>query len=219
MKLARLQLGLVGTVAVSFVLGCHAVGGAPRTASPVEELAQWMEGSFSSEAQAQLDPENYFDIRLFMTPIWTERRDGPWLYVEQAAGRALERPYRQRVYHLVEERDGGVRSEVYLLPGDPLTYAGAWATPEVFAISSPDLLNLREGCDIILHRVGELWMGSTEGQRCPSSLGGASYATSEVTIGPGYLQSWDRGFDAQGEQVWGATEGPYDFLKAQGGSD
>jgi hypothetical protein len=30
------------------------------------------------------------------------------------------------------------------------------------------------------------------------------------------LESWDRGFDAGGEQVWGATAGGYVFEKLDG---
>ena len=161
---------LFGAV-IALAAGCHVVGEAPVRGGSTHQLASWMHGAFSSEEQAQEDPENYFDIRLFMVPIWTERSDGPWLYVEQAAGRSLDRPYRQRVYHLVEAADGSVRSEVYLLPGDPLVHAGAWETPEVFDISSPDSLALRDGCDIVLRRVGGVWKGSTEGSGCPSSLG------------------------------------------------
>ena len=202
-------------LALSLAPGCRLVGGARTQPPPTAELLEWMQGQYSSEAQAARDPDNYFDIRLFMTPIWMERADGPWLYVEQASATALERPYRQRVYHLVAEPDGGVRSEVYLLPGDPLAFAGAWTTPAAFAQVEPEALELREGCDILLERVGEEWRGSTQGAGCESSLAGASYATSEVSLGPGVLRSWDRGFDSAGDQVWGATEGPYEFVRVR----
>ena len=57
------------------------------------------------------------------------------------------------------------------------------------------------------------WAGSTQGKGCSSTLGGASYATSQVTVTPLELRSWDQGFDAAGKQVWGAEKGPYVFLK------
>jgi hypothetical protein len=47
----------------------------------MEQLAQWMSGSFSSAAQAAEDSA-YYDIRLEMAPIWTDRDDAVWLYVE-----------------------------------------------------------------------------------------------------------------------------------------
>jgi hypothetical protein len=55
--------------------------------------------------------------------------------------------------------------------------------------------------------------GSTQGDGCASALRGAAYATSEVTLTAGELDSWDRGFDATGNQVWGSTKGAYRFVK------
>lgn len=40
-----------------------------------------MVGSYSSEAQSLADKE-FRDVRLHMTRIWPERKDGCWLYVE-----------------------------------------------------------------------------------------------------------------------------------------
>jgi len=42
---------------------------------------------------------------------------------------------------------------------------------------------------------------------------GASYASSEVTLTATELNTWDRGYDAGGAQVWGSTKGPYRFVK------
>jgi hypothetical protein len=184
---------------------------APVTA-PLAELASWMTGSFSSEAQAAADPDGYFDIRLFMQPVWEERTDGPWLYVEQAAASALERPYRQRMYRLVEGEDG-LRVDIYELPGDPLRFAGAWREAALLDGVAVEDLAPRSGCSVYLRRSGAGYEGSTLGEGCSSSLRGASYTTSFVTLTETSLTSWDRGFDASGEQVWGATEGPYRFLR------
>lgn len=189
---------------LAFLAGC-------ASTSDAERAAGFMTGSFSSEAQAAEDPE-YFDIRLFMVPIWEDRSDGEWLYVEQAVATALERPYRQRVYHVVDT-DEGPRSDVYTLPGDPILYAGAWRDPELFDAITPESLALREGCSIFLTPVGAHFEGSTRGKGCMSSLGEAAYATSEVIVKPGVLTSWDRGFDAQDEQAWGAVTGAYIFVK------
>lgn len=177
-------------------------------------LAQWMAGTYTSEAQASNDPENYFNVRLVMTPIWTERSDGRWLYVEQAMASALDRPYRQRIYQVSREGNG-FESTVYTLPGDALAYAGAWQDPSRFDRLSPQMLAEREGCEIALKwdASSGSFTGSTLGNNCPSDLRGASYATSEVTITANQLTSWDRGFDASGNQVWGAQLGGYQFVK------
>lgn len=46
-----------------------------------------------------------------------------------------------------------------------------------------------------------------------STLMRASYATSEVELRANGFTSWDRGFDASGRQVWGATAGPHQFVR------
>lgn len=188
-------------------------GGAAVDAE-LRELAGWMTGSFSSQAQAETHPDHFYDIRLVMTPIWTHRDDGPWLYVEQAAADSLDRPYRQRVYRLRRAADRSVHSEVFTLPGDPLEHAGDWRLERPLADLAPIDLELRQGCDIVLQRINnDTYAGSTRGEECPSQLRGASYATSDVVITPAQLLSWDRGYDANDEQVWGAEAGPYAFLK------
>jgi hypothetical protein len=178
----------------------------------LERLADRMTGSFSSAAQAAKDPD-FYDIRLEMARIWPERADGAWLYVEQAAADRVDQPYRQRVYRVRRVDDDLFESAVYELPA-PGEAVGAWKEPAPLADLSPADLVPRTGCEILLRRQPDgTFEGSTLGRLCPSDLRGASYATSEVVLAEDLLTSWDRGFDASGEQVWGAETGPYRFRK------
>jgi len=196
---------------------CVQTGSGERRAQQVADL---LVGDFSSAEQARLDPE-FREVVLHARRIWSGPShpqgtgDAVWLYVEQAMANALDKPYRQRIYQLVDERDGTVLSVVYELP-NPADRIGAWRTPEVFASDAPEKLVARDGCAIRLERDGSGWRGSTNGKDCLSSLRGASYATSEVVLlreRPGVrLETWDRGFDANDQQVWGAKKGPYVFL-------
>jgi CpeT protein len=205
------------------VVACQAPGPGPvdvsgsRAAEPqsdLESLVDWMTGSFSSAAQRVADPENYANVRLHMAPIWADRKDGPWLYVEQAIVGRADRPYRQRVYHLVAHPDGSIESVVYTLPGDTLRYTGAWQRPDLLANLTPDDLTLRRGCSTFLRRDADgTFVGGTIGKDCESNLHGAAYATSQARITATEMFSWDRGFDADGQQVWGPTEGGYVFRK------
>ena len=80
----------------------------------------------------------------------------------------------------------------------------------------PDSPVLREGCKVVLYRVDEGYFeGSTVDNNCNSNLHGASYATSEVIIKEDRLISWDRGFDENDKQVWGAEKGGYVFIKGR----
>ena len=192
----------------------------PVLRSPADLVAERLAGSYSSAAQAALDSE-FFDVRLHMAPIWPERADGRWLYVEQAMATALDKPYRQRIYCVTDAGDGTVLSAVYELP-NAAARVGAWRTPEVFANDDPALLTKRDGCVIRLAHApaspaapgtADAWIGSTNGRDCLSSLRGATYATSEVRLYADRIETWDRGFDANDQQVWGAKKGPYRFVR------
>jgi CpeT protein len=183
------------------------------------ELGSFMQGSFSSAQQAR-DDQEFLDIRLHMARIWPDRTDGTYLYVEQATAQALDRPYRQRVYRVTSLSPLSFKSEVFELPGSAeeiqKNFAGKWQEPQAFSSVTPDALRPRTGCHIILNwQSTGVFSGSTEDRKCPSELRGASYATSEVTIDSEKLVSWDRGFDANGKQVWGAVKGGYIFRRDQ----
>ena len=200
---------------VAFVMILSAVLAARAQDGPtIAQLAGWMSGSFSSAEQAAAD-STYFDIRLHMAPIWQERVDGPWLYVEQAVAASQDRPYRQRVYHVSEPEPGRFVSEVFELPGDPLRFAGAWRADSLLAGVTPEQLVSRTGCAVHLRWVPErlAYEGRTPGEACLSSLRGATYATSEVRISSEGIVSWDRGWDDHDVQVWGAEKGGYVFRR------
>lgn len=209
---------LATTALIALLAGCRSGGS--------QEVAELLTGSYTSAEQAKADPE-FLEVHLHMARIWPARSDGQWLYVEQAMAGAADKPYRQRIYHLVDEGEGSVLSVVYELP-NASDRIGAWRTPEVFAGDAPAMLVVREGCAIRLVRDGAGWRGSTNGKDCLSSLRGASYATSEVVllrerretgVQTGLrttLRTWDRGFDAGDRQVWGAIKGPYVFVKSRG---
>jgi hypothetical protein len=180
----------------------------------LDELVTMMGGSFSSAEQAAGDPDNYWDIRLEMKPIWTDRTDGHWMYVEQAAASSLDKPYRQRVYHVTQVEENLFESAVYALP-DPEAAIGAWKMDAPLAQWGPDDLEVRVGCSVFLARQEDgSFQGSTRDKECTSSLRGATYATSEIVIQADRIVSWDRGFNDQDEHVWGAEKSGYVFLKS-----
>jgi hypothetical protein len=186
----------------------------------LDRLVACMVGQFSSAAQAARDPE-FREISLKVAPIWAGRGEGKWLYVEQALASDLANPYRQRVYHVTMEpgtlqpawKDSVLKSEVFSLPGDPKTYVGAWHDTSKLAGVNPAELSTRQGCSVYLKVEGDRFVGGTREHDCQSDLRGAKYATSEASIGPDGMVTWDRGYDAAGKQVWGATKGGYEFKK------
>lgn len=194
--------------------GCSTARKAPSAAGSdkaLEELLALMQGNFSSEQQAKADT-NYFNIHLVMTPIWADRTDGKWLYVEQAVATKLDKPYRQRVYHLQHPATDTFTSDIYTIK-DALAYAGLSTDNNKRSKLTFNAIELKEGCTVTLVKKQGIYTGGTTADHCPSDLRGAKYATTKIVLKAGELVSWDQGFDAAGKQVWGATQGGYIFLK------
>lgn len=181
----------------------------PMVQAQESSLVSLMTGSFNSERQSQEDAE-FYSITLHMYPVW-ESSDQQWLYVEQAVTAMQDKPYRQRMYLVEELAPDSFRSVVYTLENEE-QFIGKWQDPSFFDQFDETILSEREGCAVYLKKTGENeYSGSTLGDACKSTLRGASYATSKVSISPMMIESWDQGFDAEGEQVWGAVKAGYQF--------
>ncbi len=178
--------------------------------SDIELLIDMMTGSFSSADQAEKD-SSYYDISLHMYPIWKDKK-GHWIYVEQAASSFQEKPYRQRIYRVDQNEHDSFESIVYAIKGQE-DFVGKWKTPEYFDQFDTSILKERIGCTVYLKKDGYAYHGSTNEKSCRSSLSGASFATSKVTIEEREIKSWDQGFDKHGTQVWGAQKGAYIFKR------
>jgi hypothetical protein len=217
MNTIRTALVALGLSVVALIhTGCGVVvdvATPPASISPeVDRLADWLSGSFDSSAQAARD-EAFLDISLNACRVWPSRTDGRWIYLEQARSDALDRPYRQRMYRVRFDADGRLVSEVFAFAEGLRPAAGSWRDPASLDTVMPDLLLPREGCAVHLRWKGDRYEGGTEGEGCESSLAGAAYATSEVVIDAKRIASWDRGFAADGTQVWGSEAGAYEFLR------
>jgi hypothetical protein len=182
--------------------------------STLDHLAVFMTGSFSSADQARGD-QNFRPTVLHITPIWNDRSDGPWLYLEQALADAPAHPFRQLVYQLAARPDDTLEARVFELT-DPVAATGAWKNPALLAKFTPDKLVIRAGCTLVLHlQPGGTFKGGTEGVGCTSTLRGASYSTVETAISNLQIVSWERGYNAAGTQVWGSIHGGYIFKRVE----
>ena len=174
-------------------------------------LKRYMVGSYSSAIQHERDT-SYLNIELEMRRIWLKDADGIWLYVEQAAAKKKDKPYRQRIYHLTQQDDTTFISTVCDLDSMHL-FTGAYKDIARFNGLKTSEARPLPGCALVLHWRNGHFMGSTKENECKNAWGKAVYATSEVNIGPDGMISWDRGYDATDTQVWGAEKGGYEFVK------
>lgn len=179
-----------------------------------DEAFRWLTGRFDSKDQAESDPQ-YFAVQLQTCEVSAPEVGSRVLYVEQAMMTSLGKPYRQRLYALESVADDStlVDSRVFEL-AQPQQAVGACDGTEPMAFGSTEV-ELREGCTVRLawDEVTASFVGGTTGKDCTSQLNGATYATSHVELRTDRIDTWDRGFDASDVQVWGASKGPYRFVR------
>lgn len=198
-------------IALLLVFFCSIAANAQEEPPSLDLLKRWMTGSFTSAHQAANDTD-YFNIELEMVRIWLRETDGIWLYVEQAVATKKDKPYRQRIYHIIQIDDSTFTSTVCDLDSMHL-FKGAYKDIARFNGLKPAEARPLPGCSLTLHWRGGRFVGSTHANHCRNAWGKASYATSEVSIGPEGMISWDRGYNDANEQVWGAEKGGYVFLR------
>lgn len=208
MRAAGLATRFAGITLAAMTLAACAHRPPPAPADPLARSATWLQGDFDNRAQAAADPR-FLPLRLRWTPLWPERDDGRWFLVEQALAGAAT-PYRRRIQRLQAERDG-VRIDVFLLPRGFPDADGA----DALAALDPETLRPQPGCAVYLHAEADGRLrGGTAGRDCPSRLRGASWTRADVELDGERVRSWDRGFDADGNQVWGSEIGAYEFRRA-----
>lgn len=177
----------------------------------IDAFSSMLKGEYSSEAQSKEDT-SYFNIYLAMYPIWTERKDGRWFYVEQAMASKKEKPYRQRVYQIKQGGLDTIISVIYSF-NDPLNYAGAHLDKTKLERLTYNKLSAKVGCEVYMTPVNGGYQGGTLGKNCPSNLRDATYTKTIISLTPQMLLSWDRGFNEEDVQMWGAEKGGYKFNK------
>lgn len=175
------------------------------------QFASLLYGRFSNAGQAAQDTA-FFHISLVMTPIWPERTDGLWLYVEQAMAAKPEKPYRQRVYKLTHPSSTTFVSEIYTIK-NAQDVIGLQTDQNKKQLLKTENIERKDGCEVTLRYKNGRYEGGTRDRNCPSDLRGASYATSTILLKPDEMTSWDQGFDKSGKQVWGSTKGGYVFVR------
>ncbi len=132
--------------------------------------------------------------------------DGTMLYVEASRADQMDQPYRQTMFSLYRYK-GNIRLRTYefRMPESSLgAMVGLWAAPEFFPPMTRD--DLIATLDVELSPASGGYAGSTP-YPYPTGVGGAVEMTSHVELKGDTMVTADRGFDADGNVVWGADQG------------
>lgn len=172
----------------------------------MSEFIDLLDGTFANKTQAQSHPTRYAHIRVQHRKISDNR-----FYGEQAYNYLKNRPYRQFVIEVVDEGEDAYRLKNYEIK-DALRFAEC---KNIDQISEKDL-TYRDGCDIIMRKVGhKTYHGGTSTCNCWVNWQGTrTYVQNEVTISETDYKVVDKGLHAETHQkVWGSDWGAFEFKR------
>jgi len=141
-------------------------------------------------------------------------RNSIYLYQEQALTRNIKKPYRQRFLQIKStKKDNIVESISYKLK-NPQNWQGLCDRHNrTIAISELGTLV----CNVYLKPLINVHIGKTKPGGCPTQFRGATTITNTIILYERGMDTWDRGFDRDGKQVWGAIARPYEFRRVDPG--
>ncbi len=219
-------LASVGTLAAMPVkaephqLNSDRYGDAPSWSGTAAKLSKLMVGNYASNPD-----EKGYQVVDFRKSI-AKLGEGEWIYYQRNQGTDVasqKKAYRQRVLQLIDLPDGSVAQRTWSLI-EPERFAGARANPDILKLLTIDSLTptMEQGCDQIWHQSkavkmksnsdNQNWEGSVNPKNCTIyskrrdkriAIGSQTRLTSE------YLMEAERGFDLDGNQLWGTPKGQF----------
>ncbi|WP_013321691.1 chromophore lyase CpcT/CpeT [Gloeothece verrucosa] len=133
-----------------------------------------------------------------------------YLYQEQALTQELNKPYRQRFLEIQPSvGQETVESKSYK-PAQPETLIGLCNKPESERVLQQSDLG-EFVCRVFLKPSPDGFIGETPPEGCPANVRGAVKITNTIILHSRGMDTWDKGYDAQGHQVWGAREDAYQY--------
>ncbi len=214
---------------LAWTLATNAVYASPigtQTAIPikqqVQEVVSHLDGAMDTSAQAKANP-NAPNVRITTCKVKVQdagvlnNPDAVFLYQEQALSQKLSSPYRQRFLRIAPTRDNLKVESAAFKPPTPKNWIGLCAKPEAARIVQRQDIG-ETNCSVFLQRTGKNYIGETATAGCPSNYKGAVRITNRIVLHQTGMDTLDRGFDAAGNQIWGAKEAPYQFRWIEGKS-
>jgi hypothetical protein len=201
------------SMAVLSLSAVSAVGLASESSPAVNTFADLLLGSFDSSAQA-IDDSDYLDVTVrhcsvTVTDLPSSMSSGRFLALRQSVSTSAT-PYRVRILRIFAGESPDVVRVSSFATVRGLNVADLCFKPEAQRTISYKILD-EEKCTTQARLQDGQFTGGTTGDGCPSSRSGAVRMTSELSLNAQGMTTWDRGWNATGELVWGPEAGPYRF--------
>ena len=202
---------VAGAVAVA-IAAALATAAPPARAdeADADRVRAWLTGTMDRSAQVARD-RDAINVTMVGCPMAVAGSGDRWLYQEQfVSGRAAS-PYRQRFLKIVPTAEGAL-SETYV----PIALE-PWVNfcDRPLADRIAPAAAARPGhCTVTLRRdrLGN-YLGTTQPGGCPTTARGAATVVNEIYLTPDGMDTRDRGYDRDGNQLWGSDGTPYEFRR------
>ncbi len=222
MPLQRLCSFLLGTGWLVLVLPLAGGTAAPLPlVQQAEAIAARLEGVMDTTAQVAINPKaphvRMTTCRVTLAPA-AGKSMAPGgngaivLYQEQALTKSLDKPYRQRFLQILPRSLSQSVESRSFKPATPEAWSGFCNKPLPTRIVQVKELGIPI-CSVFLRQVGDDYVGNTPADGCPANVRGAVRITNHIFLHATGMDTWDRGFDASGKQVWGAKAESYQFRR------
>lgn len=178
-----------------------------------ELLKQWLSGVHRSTNDVIQGREVSIGLQIF--PIWEERFDGEWLYMESGIVGSPHKPFRQRILQLVATPNGLIRLYSYSIPRAS-DFAGAYYLPEVLTSLTQSQLSIRNSCDLLIElKVTNTFVGETDPESCITTAHNTSLITTFFAVSEANISFLDGSYDPFGRLIPGRLDTPVTFLKLE----
>ncbi|ACK72526.1 conserved hypothetical protein [Gloeothece citriformis PCC 7424] len=205
MRQQTLTIGLL----VSYLLTTASAQAVP-VQTHINSVVSHLVGVMDTSAQVAKNP-NKANVRMTTCQVTlTGGNDSIYLYQEQALTKTLDKPYRQRFLEIKPTLEPETVESKSYKPLQAERLIGFCNKP-----LSERVLNVSElgepVCSVFLKPSNNGYLGETQPEGCPANVRGAVTITNTILLHSEGMDTWDKGYDAQGNQVWGANDDPFEF--------
>jgi CpeT protein len=208
-------ISLAASALISGAATAHPV--AHENPTITRQFANMLLGTFDSSTQA-IEDSTYLDVTVLhcdvqVTDLPANLDHGEFLALRQSVSTSAT-PYRVRVLRVFAGADQNTVRVSSYAPRAGVDLSELCSRPaEERKVSFSDLSE--ERCTTSATKTGDLFLGGTTGDGCQSTRAGAVRMTSVLTLSSRTMTTWDRGWSADGQLVWGPENGPYQFEKTE----
>jgi hypothetical protein len=183
-----------------------------QTEEVVDRLVGVMDTSAQAASNSKVANVRMTTCRVNVTNALPQDAAAIFLYQEQGLAQNLDKPYRQRFLRIAPSRYSQSVESLSFRPIELATWVGFCNQPDSARVVQRRELG-QPVCSVFLRKAGTAYVGSTPIDGCPAKVRGAVRITNRVILHETGMDTWDRGFDAEGKQVWGAESDSYQFRR------